>query len=89
LKYSQIGGHESDNLALLIRRLLAFVFLDHSGAFPEFKMVDGTLMKLNSPLDAPYSFIMAELLKIKNKKILQVEAVLLEAPYGMPSGWVK
>jgi hypothetical protein len=32
---------------------------------------------------------MAELFKIKNKKIVQVEAVLLSVPYGMPSGWVK
>jgi hypothetical protein len=68
--------------------VLAFVFLDHSGAFPEFKMTNGTPMKLTSPFDAPYSFIMAELFRIKDRKILQVEAVLLEVPYGMPSGWV-
>ena len=46
-------------------------------------------MKVTAPFDAPYSFIMAEVFKIKNKKITQVEAVLLEVPYGMPSGWVK
>jgi len=68
--------------------VLAFVFLDHSGAFPEFKMTDGTPMKLTPPFDAPYSFIMAEVFRIKDRKILQVEAVLLEVPYGMPSGWV-
>jgi hypothetical protein len=69
--------------------VLAFVFLDHAGTFPEFKMTDGTPMKVSAPFDAPYSFIMAEVFKIKNKKITQVEAVLLEVPYGMPSGWVK
>jgi hypothetical protein len=68
--------------------VLAFVFLDHSGAFPEFKMTDGKPMKLTPPFDAPYSFIMAEIFRIKDRKILQVEAVLLEVPYGMPSGWV-
>jgi hypothetical protein len=69
--------------------VLAFVFLDHTGAFPEFKMADGTPLKLTAPFDAPYSFIMAEVFKIKDKKILQVEAVLMEVPYGMPSGWGK
>lgn len=68
--------------------VLAFVFLDHSGAFPEFKMTDGTPMKLSPPFDAPLSFIMAEVFRIKDRKILQVEAILLEVPYGMPSGWV-
>ena len=69
--------------------VLAFVFLDHAGSFPDFKMTDGSPMKVTAPFDAPYSFIMAEVFKIKNKKITQVEAVLLEVPYGMPSGWVK
>ena len=32
--------------------------------------------------------MMAELFRIKDKKISRVEAVLLEVPYGMPSGWV-
>jgi len=68
--------------------VLALVFLDHSGAFPEFKMTDGTPMKLAPPFDAPFSFMMAELFRIKDKKISLVEAVLLEVPYGMPSGWV-
>ncbi len=69
--------------------VLAFVFLDHAGTFPKFKMTDGTPMNVTAPFDAPYSFIMAELFKIKNKKITQIEAVLLEVPYGMPSGWIK
>ena len=69
--------------------VLAFVFLDHAGTFPEFPMADGTMNKVGPPFDTPYSFIMAEVFKIKDRKITQVEAVLMEVPYGMPSGWVK
>jgi hypothetical protein len=69
--------------------VLACVFLDHAGTFPEFPMADGTINKVGPPFDTPYSFIMAELFKIKDRKIAQVEAVLLEVPYGMPSGWGK
>lgn len=69
--------------------VLAFVFLDHAGTFPEFEMADGTMNKVGPPFDAPFSFIMAEVFKIKDRKITQVEAVLMEVPYGMPSGWGK
>ncbi len=68
--------------------VLAFVFLDHAGTFPEFEMADGTLNKVGPPWDTPYTFIMAELFKIKNRRITQIEAVLLSVPYGMPSGWI-
>jgi hypothetical protein len=68
--------------------VLAFVFLDHAGTFREFKWTDGTQFKVGAPFDTPYTFIMAELFKIKDRKITQIEAVLLSVPYGMPSGWV-
>jgi hypothetical protein len=31
--------------------------------------------------------MLGELFKIKSGKIRQIEVVLLEVPYGMPSGW--
>jgi hypothetical protein len=69
--------------------VLAFVFLDHAGTFPEFEMADGTINKVGPPWDTPYTFITAELFKIKNGAITRIEAVLLPVPYGMPSGWVQ
>jgi hypothetical protein len=65
----------------------ALVFFDHAG-IPEVKLPDGTVRKINMPpFDAPFTFMIGELFKIRNKKITRVEAVLLSVPYGMPSGW--
>lgn len=67
----------------------AMIFFDHAG-IPEVKLPDGTVRKINMPpFDAPFTFMIGELFKIRNKKITRVEAVLLSVPYGMPSGWVK
>ncbi len=33
------------------------------------------------------SFFIAEIFKIKDEKIRQIEAVLMAVPYGMESGW--
>jgi hypothetical protein len=66
----------------------ALIFFDHAG-IPEVKLPDGTVRKINMPpFDAPFTFMIGELFKIRNKKITRVEAVLLSVPYGMPSGWV-
>jgi hypothetical protein len=67
--------------------VLAMLFFDHAG-IPEVKLPDGTLRKINMPpFDTPFTFMIGELFKIRNKKITRVEAVLLAVPYGMPSGW--
>ncbi len=44
-------------------------------------------MTVPAPFDAPFSFLMAELFKIRDGKIAQVEAVIYTTPYAMPSGW--
>ena len=31
--------------------------------------------------------MIAEVFKVKNGKLTQIEAVLTTVPYGMPSGW--
>jgi hypothetical protein len=65
----------------------AIIFFDHAG-IPEVKLSDGSVRKINMPpFDTPFTFMLGELFKIKNKKITRVEAVLLAVPYGMPSGW--
>ncbi len=55
---------------------LAFAmgYFDHDGAVSE-------------GLTQPYSFIIGEIFKIMDGKILQIEAVLMTVPYGMESGW--
>jgi hypothetical protein len=69
--------------------VFAIIFFDHAG-IPEVKLPDGTVRKINMPpFDTPFTFMIGELFKIRNKKITRVEAVLLAVPYGMPSGWVR
>lgn len=65
----------------------AIIFFDHAGAVRTVKMTNGTTFNVPPPYDTPYTFLIGELFKIKNGKILQIEAVLLPVPYGMPSGW--
>jgi hypothetical protein len=67
----------------------SIIFFDHAGTITSVKWTDGTEHKVGPPFDTPYTFLLGELFKIKNGKITRVEAVLLNVPYGMPSGWVK
>jgi len=65
----------------------AIAFFDHAG-LPEVKLPDGTIRKIEGPpFNAPFCFMIGELFKIKNKKITRIEAIVIEVPYGMPSGW--
>ncbi len=64
------------------------IFFDHAGTVTDVTMKNGTSFKVPPPYDAPYTFIIGELFKIKNGNIHQIEAVLLDVPYGMHSGWV-
>jgi hypothetical protein len=63
------------------------VFFDHNGTIKEIKETDGTIFHPPPPFDAPYSFLIFELFKIRDGKIIRVEAVLNAVPYGMKSGW--
>jgi hypothetical protein len=67
--------------------VLAFVSFDHSGRIKSVKLKDGSILHVPPPFDAPYSFLMAELFKVRNGQIAQIEAVLTTTPYAMPSGW--
>lgn len=67
--------------------VLAFLSFDHSGRIKTVRRTDGTMAKVPPPFDAPYTFLIAELFKIRDGRIAQVEAVLLPTPYAMPSGW--
>jgi len=41
----------------------------------------------NTPFDEPFSFQICELFKVRNGKLLRIEALVASVPYGMPTGW--
>ena len=66
----------------------AFGYFDHNGSIPKYKnLTTGKMVEVNSTFRQPFSFIIAELFKIKKGKIRQIEAVLTTVPYEMSSGW--
>ncbi len=64
------------------------VFFDHAGVIKDVKMADGSNLHVPPPFDAPYAFEIFELFKIRDGRIIRVEAVLNTVPYGATSGWV-
>lgn len=50
-------------------------------------LISGDLGAADAPFDEPFPFEIGELFKIKNGKIQQIEALVLNVPYGMPTGW--
>jgi hypothetical protein len=65
----------------------ALVRFDHSGRNKTTVWNDGKEHPVNTPFDEPFAFQIGELFKIRNGKILQIEALVLNVPYGMPTGW--
>jgi hypothetical protein len=67
---------------------LAFGYFDHDGSVAKMSTtLDGKMTDVTSTFRQPFSFIIGEVFKIKDKKIRQIEAVLMVVPYGMESGW--
>jgi hypothetical protein len=65
--------------------VLAFGFIDHAGRLAEYRLTDGRTVK--SPVRRPHSFHLAELFKIDEGMICQIEANFITVPYYMPSPW--
>lgn len=65
--------------------VLAYGFIDHSGKLDTYQLTDGRTVK--SPVRRPHSFYLAELFKIENGMIRQIEANFITVPYWMPSPW--
>ncbi len=63
--------------------VLAWVIFDHDGTAP--RSADGP--KLSSALPSPYSYTVAELFKIADGRIVQIQALFCLLPYGMESAW--
>lgn len=65
--------------------VLAYAFIDHSGRIGEYQLTDGRTV--TSPVRRPHSFYIAELFRIEQGMIAQIEANFITVPYNMPSPW--
>ena len=65
--------------------VLAYAFIDHSGRLGDYQLTDGRTV--TSPLRRPHSFYLAELFKIEDGMLRQIEANFITVPYHMPSPW--
>jgi hypothetical protein len=66
--------------------VFAQVFFDHTGTVASFKM-DGKDVAVPADFRRPKTLQIGELFKIEKGQIRQIEAVLVDVPYGMKSGW--
>ncbi len=63
-------------------------YFDHDGSVAKMSTtLDGKLVDVTPTFRQPFSFYIAEIFKVVNGKIRQIEAVLTAVPYGMESGW--
>ena len=66
--------------------VFSFVFFDHSaGETRTFQTPDGRTITAGPA--QPWTWGIAELFKVENDQIRQIEAILHQVPYGMNSGW--
>jgi hypothetical protein len=66
--------------------VFSFAFFDHSaGKYNTFKTPDGRTV--TSGPTTPWTWEIAELFKVYDGKLHEIEAVLDRCPYGMGSGW--
>lgn len=63
-------------------------YFDHDGSVEKMSTtLDDEVIDVTDMFRQPFSFYIAEIFKIKDGKIRQIEAVLTTVPYGMESGW--
>lgn len=66
--------------------VFSFVFFDHSaGATRSFETPNGR--RVTAGPAQPWTWYIAELFKVENGQLRQIEAILERVPYGMNSGW--
>lgn len=64
----------------------ALAFFDHNGTVARYTDHTGEA-DVGQMMRQPFSFIIAEVFQIRDRKIDQIEAVLMAVPYKMESGW--
>jgi hypothetical protein len=63
-------------------------YFDHDGTVEKMAVtLDGKMTDVTGMFRQPFSFYIAEIFKIVNGRIRQIEAVLTTVPYNMESGW--
>ena len=66
--------------------VFSFIFFDHAaGKTRHFETPNGRAV-VAGPTQ-PWTWELAEMFKVENGKLHQIEAMLQRAPYGMTSGW--
>jgi hypothetical protein len=66
----------------------AWAYFDHNGTPEKFsRTLDKQLVPVMPTFRQPFSFYIAEVFKVVDGKIRQIEAVLTAVPYQMESGW--
>lgn len=65
--------------------VLAYGFIDHCGRLADYTLTNGE--HVTSMIRRPHTFYLAELFKIEEGAIRQVEANFITVPYHMPSPW--
>jgi hypothetical protein len=65
--------------------VLAYGFIDHCGVLGDYRLTDGSPAK--SPVRRPHTFYLAEIFKIDQGMICQIEANFITVPYHMKSPW--
>jgi hypothetical protein len=66
----------------------AWAYFDHNGSVPTFtRSRGGEQVPVAAMMQQPFSFYIAEVFKVVDGNIRQIEAVLTTVPYQMESGW--
>jgi hypothetical protein len=66
--------------------VFSFVFFDHSGGRHRRGVTPSGREVIAGPVQ-PWTWEIAEMFRVENGKIRQIEAILERSPYGMLSGW--
>lgn len=69
--------------------VFAVALFDHAGLLTSVKLNDGTTLGVPAGVQRPTTHMIAGIFKINDRRIRQVETVLVPVPYGMRSGWVR
>ena len=65
--------------------VFTFAFFDHAGNVPTVTLSNGITIPMG--VKQPFTWEIAELFKIENGLIREIQAMYQEAPYGMGTGW--
>jgi len=67
--------------------VFTIIFYDHAGNVAMVELADGTTFNVSLAYQVPRTWMKGEIFKIRQGRIKEIEAVLVDVPYRMPSGW--